>query len=90
VRFLYPELKNNPSAVLMLEDFAEQVHKSDRSLSEWLNQVLIVYRWLDERRRTAKFSDVHEYASCAWHGDDTQGVLNYLDSFGFERSSEKM
>jgi|688.fasta_scaffold169158_2 hypothetical protein len=86
IRVVYNEFKNNPIAVEAAQNFYVQVIKSDRCIDEWLQQILLVYRWLNERGLGAKFSDVVEYSSCAWSGDSTGGVQTYLDSYGFERS----
>lgn len=86
IRAVYRECKNNPRAVETAENFYSQVIKSDRSMDEWLREILVVYRWLHKQGLHAKLSDVVEYSSCAWCGDSDGGVLTYLDSCGFERS----
>jgi hypothetical protein len=86
IRAIYGEFKNNPTARDAAESFYAQVMKSDRSIREWLQEILVVYRWLQERGLHAKLTDVVEYSSCAWVGDSTGGVKAYLDSCGFERS----
>lgn len=86
LRSIFNEIKNNPYAHALMSDFAERVHSSERSLGEWLTQILHVYRWLDNNGRSAKFSDVIEYAACAWHGGNSASIEQFLVDFGFERS----
>lgn len=86
IRAVYRECKNNPRALETADSFYGKVIKSDRSMDEWLQEILVVYRWLHKQGLAAKLSDVVEYASCAWCGDSTGGVQAYLESYGFERS----
>lgn len=86
MRSVYAELKNNPSSYQLLVDFAERVHRSERSLQDWLIQIMYVYRWLNDGKRSAKMVDVIEYASCAWFGGSDTTIQDYLESYGFERS----
>lgn len=88
VRFVYPELKNNPKACELAKDFFKRVSASEHSLADWLERVLVTYRWLHARESRAHFSDVVEYAACSLHGSehpDGRDVSWYLEKFGFER-----
>ena len=89
VRFIFPEMKNNPNAGALAREFLKRVSASEHTLSDWLERVLITYRWLDARESRAHLSDVVEYAACALHGSqnpDGRDVSWYLEQFGFERS----
>lgn len=89
VRLTYRDLKNNPSAAQYLEELCVRGARSEFSVSEWLLQVVNVYAWLSERERSARFSDVLEYISCAFEGgvgEPGEIVSSYLTEYGFSRS----
>ena len=89
IRFIYPEMKNNPQAGYHLREFLNRTSASEHAISDWLERVLITYRWLQNKQSTAHFSDVVEYASCALQGNshqDGRDVAWYLEQYGFERS----
>jgi len=90
VRALYREWKNNPFAATQLSELCTRGLSSEFPLSEWIEQVVRMYRWLSERHSTAEFSDVLEYVSCAFEGSSFQPGYNldwYLTNYGFERAT---
>ena len=89
IRFIFPEMKNNPQAGYHLREFINRASASEHAIADWLERVLVTYRWLQNRQSTARFSDVVEYASCALQGNshqDGRDVAWYLEQYGFERS----
>jgi hypothetical protein len=89
IRFIYPEMKNNPHAGYHLREFLKRTSASEHAIADWLERVLVTYRWLQNKQSTAHFSDVIEYASCALQGNshhDGRDVAWYLEQYGFERS----
>lgn len=91
VRAVYHEFKNNPLASAHLRALIERASASEYSLGEWIEQLVVAYRWLDERARRARFVDIVDYISCAMDGSMRQAghdVAWYLEQYGFERSIE--
>jgi len=88
VRYAYLDLKNNPNGVLVLQELLARSRQSEFPLSEWITQIIRVYRWLEGRGQRAALEDVIEYTSCAFDGSSlTPGhqLDWYLDSYGFSR-----
>lgn len=92
VRAVYREFKNNPRAHEALELLFSRVEFSDRALSDWIEQIVRLYGWLEARGDTALFSDVVEYVSCSMHGSASQpghDLVWYLEQYGFEKRRRK-
>jgi hypothetical protein len=90
-RYTYKECKGTPAASSALPDLFERAQCSDFSLSEWISRIVEVYQWLGFKDLMASFDDVIQYVSCACHGSDesnVEGILWYLENFGFERAKE--
>jgi len=91
VRHIYRELKNHPQADLWLQELVRYAGSSEFSLTQWLEQIVCAYRWLEQQHRTARFFDVVEYVGCAIEGSDLQpghDLTWYLDQYGFEKAVE--
>jgi hypothetical protein len=88
-RYTYQECKGTPSGSSALHDLFELAQSSGFSLSEWISGIVEVYQWLEQKDLDATFVDVIQYVSCACHGSGgpyEEGVLWYLENFGFERA----
>jgi len=88
VRYAFVDLKNNPKGVVILQELLVRSRQSEFPLSEWIRQIIRVYRWLEGRGQRAVLEDVIEYTSCAFDGASlTPGhqLDWYLDSYGFSR-----
>jgi hypothetical protein len=91
VRHIYRELKNHPQADGWLQELVSYAARSEFPLSQWLDQIVCAYRWLESQQRTARFFDVVEYVACAIEGSDLQpghDLTWYLDHYGFEKAVE--
>lgn len=90
-RSVYRELKNHPQADLWLQELVSYAARSEFSLTQWFDQIVCAYRWLEKQQRTARFFDVVEYVACAIEGSDLQpghDLTWYLDQYGFEKAVE--
>ena len=88
-RYTYKECKGTQAGSSALADLFERAECSDLSLSEWISRIVEVYQWLGLKDLTASFEDVIQYVSCSWYGSDdsnVEGILWYLENFGFERA----
>jgi len=90
VRHLFRECKNAPHARTILPELFNVAESSDRSLAQWVSEIVQVYSWLQEQNSSARFKDILEYVSCAYEGSshqDGHSILWYLEQYGFEKRS---
>lgn len=88
-RHAYREFKNNPQARAALEELIRKANGSDLSLSQWIEQLVVVYDWLEHKGCRARFGDIVEYASCAIEGSALQAghdLTWYLEQYGFDQA----
>lgn len=89
VRYAYRECKGSPLGAEGLYALVARAEGSDVPLSEWVAQIVAVYRWLEEQQRSAAFADVVEYVSCACEGSALQmghEIQWYLQQYGFQNA----
>jgi hypothetical protein len=92
VRYLFRECKNSPEARFVLPALFKVVESSDRSLAQWVRELVEVFSWLEVRNSSARFKDVLEYVSCAYEGSSSEvghSIAWYLEQYGFEKSLER-
>ena len=88
-RHVYRELKNNPRARAALDELLRKANASELSLSEWVDQLVVTYDWLERRGHRADFGDIMDYVLCAIEGSTFQtghDITWYLERYGFDRS----
>lgn len=89
VRFAYPECKSSPLGASALTELVARAKQSDLSIATWVSEILMVYRWLELKGRSAKFLDILEYIGCAFEGSSLQpghSIEWYLENYGFSKS----
>jgi hypothetical protein len=87
VRYAYRECKSSPAGATALFELAQRVEVSDVPLSQWISQIISVYRWMEVRDVQAPFREIVDYVSCACEGSGLQAghsVEWYLEQYGFE------
>jgi len=85
-RYIYRESKNNPFAGDLLMTLLRRADESGLSVSDWISDAVVVYRWLERNKQTASLADTLEYISCALEGSALQvghSVEWYLECHGF-------
>ena len=85
-RHIYRESKNNPFAGDLLMTLLRRADESGLSVSDWISDAVVVYRWLERNKQTASLADTLEYISCALEGSALQvghSVEWYLECHGF-------
>ncbi len=88
VRYLFREYKNSPHARSVLPELFKVAESSDRSVAQWVSEIVQVYAWLEKQESSARCKDVLEYVSCAYEGSSHQeghSILWYLEQYGFEK-----
>ncbi len=91
VRYAYRECKSSPIGAVVLQELAHRAEASDVPLSEWVSQLVAVYRWLEARQDEAAIRDIIDYVGCACEGSGLQAghsIQWYLEQYGFERVKE--
>lgn len=89
VRYAYRECKSSPAGTVALLELAQRAEVSDVPLSQWISQILSVYRWMEVRHVQAQFREIVDYVSCACEGSGLQAghsIEWYLEQYGFERA----
>ncbi len=87
VRYAYRECKNSPQGAAALGDLVHRAEQSGVPLSQWIAEIVAVYRWLESRQLRAALREIVEYVSCAQEGSGSNAGHNiewYLDQYGFE------
>ena len=85
-RHIYRESKNNPFAGDLLMTLLRRADESGLSVSDWISDAVVVYRWLERNKQSASLADTLEYISCALEGSALQmghSVEWYLECHGF-------
>jgi hypothetical protein len=89
VRYAYRECKGTPAGTAVLCDLLQRVEASDTSVSQWISEILTVYRWMETQKLRACLRDIIEYVSCACEGSALQSghsIAWYLEHYGFQRA----
>ena len=89
VRYAYRECKSSPVGSEALSALLTRVESSEMSLSQWICQIVTVYRWVERHQLAAALIDVMDYVACACEGSSFQeghSIEWYLEQYGFERA----
>jgi len=91
VRYTYWECKHSPQKSVVLGDIIQRAEQSGVSLSQWISEIVAVYRWLEAHQQRARLRDIIEYVSCAQEGSALQvghSIQWYLEHYGFESAQQ--
>jgi hypothetical protein len=91
VRYAYRECKHSPQGSVVLGDIVRRAEQSGVSLSQWISEIVAVYRWLESSQLRAPIREIIEYVSCAQEGSDLQvghSIEWYLEHYGFESAQK--
>jgi hypothetical protein len=91
VRYAYRECKHSTQGSVVLGDIVRRAEQSGVSLSQWISEIVAVYRWLEVRQMRAPLREIIEYVSCAQEGSDLQvghSIEWYLEHYGFESAQQ--
>ena len=91
VRAAYRECKGTPVGATVLERIVQEAERSDMSVSQWVAQIVTVYRWMEQRQLKAPIIDIIDYIGCACEGSALSAghsIEWYLEQYGFERAKK--
>lgn len=89
VRAAFHECKGTPVGAAVLGRIAVEAERSDMSVSQWVAQIVAVYRWMEQRQLKAPIIDIIDYIGCACEGSALSAghsIEWYLEQYGFERA----
>lgn len=64
----------------LIKTLLQEVDESSYALTDWLDALALLYRWLDQSRLTLKIKDGLGYVSCAVKSVGDSSMLTHLPS----------
>ena len=82
---------------ILTKTLFQEVDESGFSLADWVESLLVLYKWLDEKELTLSPQSGLGYISCAAKSVDSSSTLihlpslidDFLEQYGCERAVEK-